>query len=84
MQVPKSSRNIRINEFTIFCPRRIRPLGEARNRAIGHAAGEWLAFLDQDDIWIPEKLQWQMALADDSTGMIYGRAIQFYPNGKRA
>jgi glycosyltransferase involved in cell wall biosynthesis len=59
------------------------PLGEARNRATSQAKGEWLAFLDQDDIWLPRKLQQQMALADDPTGIIYGRAIQFYPNGKQ-
>ena len=58
------------------------PLGEARNSAIRQATGEWLAFLDQDDIWLPRKLQLQMALADDRTGIIYGRAIQFYPSGE--
>jgi glycosyltransferase involved in cell wall biosynthesis len=57
------------------------PLGEARNNAIRQAKGQWLAFLDQDDIWLPRKLQQQMALADDRTGIIYGRAIQFYPSG---
>jgi glycosyltransferase involved in cell wall biosynthesis len=59
------------------------PLGEARNRAIRQAKGQWLAFLDQDDVWLPRKLQQQMALADERTGIIYGRAIQFYPNGKQ-
>jgi glycosyltransferase involved in cell wall biosynthesis len=58
------------------------PLGEARNNAIRQAKGEWLAFLDQDDVWLPRKLQQQMALADDQTGLIYGRAIQFYPSGE--
>ncbi len=57
------------------------PLGEARNSAIRQATGEWLAFLDQDDIWLPRKLQQQMALADEHAGIIYGRAIQFYPSG---
>jgi hypothetical protein len=54
------------------------PLGEARDRAIQQAAGEWLAFLDQDDIWLPRKLESQMALADhDDVGIIYGRTVLF-------
>jgi glycosyltransferase involved in cell wall biosynthesis len=52
-------------------------LGKARDCAIREAAGEWLAFLDQDDIWLPHKLAQQMALAADGVGIIYGRAILF-------
>ncbi len=58
------------------------PLGKARDNAMREAKGEWLAFLDQDDVWLPRKLQQQMALADDRTGLIYGRAIQFFPDGE--
>ncbi len=58
-------------------------LGQARQQAINLARGEWIAFLDQDDIWLPHKLEWQMALAHRSSNvaLIYGRTVRFYPGG---
>ena len=53
------------------------PLGKARDSAIRRASGEWLAFLDQDDVWLPRKLEMQMALAGTGVGIIYGRTVMF-------
>jgi glycosyltransferase involved in cell wall biosynthesis len=58
------------------------PLGKARSDAIRQASGEWIAFLDQDDVWLPGKLEKQMALAAEGVGLIYGRTIRFYPGGR--
>lgn len=41
-------------------------VAEARNRLFSEAKGEYLAFLDADDIWEPEKLAKQIALLETS------------------
>lgn len=36
----------------------------ARNRALREAKGRWIAFLDSDDLWLPEKLERQIAFME--------------------
>lgn len=51
---------------------RIRPIflennggaARARNAALIEAKGKWIAFLDSDDMWLPEKLERQIAFMD--------------------
>jgi glycosyltransferase involved in cell wall biosynthesis len=41
------------------------PLGQARNQALRAARGEFVAFLDVDDAWLPHKLERQLPVFDD-------------------
>lgn len=46
--------------------------GVARNNSIKHAEGRYIAFLDSDDSWQPEKLERQLALMrEKDCGMVY-------------
>ncbi len=54
-------------------------LGEARNLAIDKARGKYIAFLDCDDTWLPEKLEQQVRLMDTrpEVDFIYGNYYIF-------
>jgi glycosyltransferase involved in cell wall biosynthesis len=47
-------------------------VASARNHGIREARGEWIAFCDQDDLWLPEKLTRQAALmGNPRVGLVY-------------
>ncbi len=43
----------------------------ARNTGIKAAQGNWVAFIDADDEWLPEKLQRQMAIAKKNPDLMW-------------
>tara|TARA_B100000795_G_scaffold261254_1_gene237868 strand:+ start:125 stop:1054 length:930 start_codon:yes stop_codon:yes gene_type:complete len=49
-------------------------LYKARNCAMEKASGEFIAFLDADDLWHLDKLERQLSLfIDESVGLVYGK-----------
>jgi len=51
-----------------------RGLGGARNAGIRAGRGEFVAFLDDDDAWLPTKLERQIAMFDDAVNADVGMA----------
>ena len=52
-------------------------LGQARYDAVKQASGEYLAFLDCDDVWLEKHLETQLKIfqeGDNNLGMVYGRS----------
>ncbi|MDD5680406.1 MAG: glycosyltransferase family A protein [Candidatus Omnitrophica bacterium] len=46
---------------------------EARNTGVANSEGEYIAFLDQDDAWLPDKLRMQVEVMgkNDKLGLVY-------------
>jgi len=57
-------------------------IGESaiRNLGIAESRGELVAFLDGDDVWLPEKLERQVALMrqNPAAAMLYGRTLYWF------
>ena len=57
-----------------------RGMGASRNLGISRAEGEYIALLDADDVWLPHKLEQQVAILDSypEAGMVRGLSQYWY------
>jgi glycosyltransferase involved in cell wall biosynthesis len=72
------------NEPRLRVIRQEQPRGQAsaRNAGVAAAQGEWLAFLDDDDLWSPRKLRAQLDTASmTGADFVYSRAVLVYEDG---
>jgi glycosyltransferase involved in cell wall biosynthesis len=61
-----------------------RGIAAARNAGIKESRGAYIAFLDQDDLWLPDKLQKQINYFDNNkdAGLVYAHSIEFGDRSK--
>ncbi len=61
-----------------YCHQLHAGIGPARNTGVELAQGEYLAFLDADDRWPPEKIERQLNAfdSDPALEMVFGQALQ--------
>lgn len=59
-------------------------VAKARNRGITHATGEYITFLDHDDLWTPDKIEAQVSALQNSpdAGVAYSWTINMYSEEK--
>jgi glycosyltransferase involved in cell wall biosynthesis len=59
-------------------------IADARNTGIQNASCEWIAMLDVDDLWAPEKLERQSACIQSDTVLLYTGIRIFDDSGVRS
>jgi len=59
-------------------------VSSARNNGINSSSGNYIAFLDSDDLWLPEKLSTQLAFFENNPGALICQTEEIWlKNGKR-
>ena len=57
-------------------------LGKARNQALNYSNGDYVAILDSDDIWLPDKLELQMKLMSKNKDIGFSYSDSYVFNGE--
>lgn len=69
----------------VYLPQSNKGISASRNRGISAARGKYIAFLDSDDWWAPEKLAEQVKVLDANpkVGIVYSRMPIVNEKGKK-
>ena len=59
------------NRIKIFQLEKNSGPGVARNNSIKNAKGRYIAFCDSDDVWLPDKLEKQIAFLQEERSVFY-------------
>ena len=71
----KIVKSFKIKKLKYYLSKRHTSLYAARNLAIKKASGEYISFIDADDIWAKNKLKKQIKLFEDQeTAVVYGNS----------
>lgn len=74
-----------LSDARVTCVRNEQNVGVAasRNRALTLSKGDFITFLDQDDIWLPHKLELQVAAiqAHPEVGLLHAHYARIDPQG---
>ncbi|MBS1271778.1 MAG: UDP-Glc:alpha-D-GlcNAc-diphosphoundecaprenol beta-1,3-glucosyltransferase WfgD [Candidatus Marinimicrobia bacterium] len=72
------------NKIRVITHEQNRGVSAARNTAIRNAVGDWIALLDSDDEWLPEKLERQAKFHVKHPGLLISQCNEIWiRNGKR-
>lgn len=60
-------------------------LSYSRNKAVDLSLGKYIAFIDHDDLWLPDKLEKQVNIIneeEEDIGIVYSKALWFNDSGE--